>query len=530
MPHILFTAIPAWGHIRPFCILAARLAKENEALTFTLLLPANTMKKAEDEVSSELRENAEVKKRIRIFTCAKASSANPFEAMRDFVAAYPTIYEAIVQGTPVTCAESGTVFDGLDPPEVVIADFFAAQQFTSMKGISGDKIPIFNFITGHAASNIRMFGPEVLGGSGNLSAKMEAMSERLGIPIEAPGEKLYRATLGTSGTIVKLPGVPEMYDYEFYPQILPFEGPLSLVLKGAYEFLKACDGLIAVNAHCWEEDAINALKFWFADWDKKAYAIGPLLPESLGLLEQSPWGADDIKVFLETVQAKRGKGSVLLISFGTTFWPSDPTYLEEIVEALMEKDFPFILCHASPFAKVSDALVNKVKQSGIGLLTKWCPQQYILDHPATGWFLTHCGNNSVTEALGSGVPMIAWPFEADQPATAYQLTSMNLAIELLEVRVGEHAVKPLRRNGKAAKGTREAVGAEIRSVIDLCRGEKGIAMKENAEKMKEEMKKAWSVDGPARKEVNAFLSSYTSLDVSGAVTKDSCWVKSYFKK
>jgi len=81
--HILFTAIPAWGksyldihrlksdsvcpgHIRPFCILAARLAKEHEELALTLLLPANTMQKAEDELSSELR-NAEpgIKQRVR---------------------------------------------------------------------------------------------------------------------------------------------------------------------------------------------------------------------------------------------------------------------------------------------------------------------------------------------------------------------------------------------------------------------------------------------------------------------------------
>src|ERR1700761_3050307 len=67
---------------------------------------------------------------------------------------------------------------------------------------------------------------------------------------------------------------------------------------------------------------------------------------------------------------------------------------------------PKILCHASPFAKISDELRSKVVNSGIALLTTWCPQQLILSHSvslsvplqscslddrsqATGWFLTH---------------------------------------------------------------------------------------------------------------------------------------------
>jgi len=153
-----------------------------------------------------------------------------------------------------------------------------------------------------------------------------------------------------------------------------------MVVKGAYEyvfmfqlynsplnrfyfvrFLKGCDGVIAVNAHCWEQSAIDAMKFWYADWNKKVYAIGPLLPASLGLLEQSTRGSDDIKEFLDGMIAKKGQKSVVLvrsvhrrrfiefnfvnlpkISFGTTFWPSDPTYLEEVIEAMIEKEFPFV--------------------------------------------------------------------------------------------------------------------------------------------------------------------------------------------
>ncbi|CAJ1794539.1 unnamed protein product [Sphenostylis stenocarpa] len=44
----------------------------------------------------------------------------------------------------------------------------------------------------------------------------------------------------------------------------------------------------------------------------------------------------------------------------------------------------------------------------------WVPQDLILKHVAIGAFLTHCGGNSVLEAICEGVPMITMPRFADQ--------------------------------------------------------------------------------------------------------------------
>ncbi|XVE74412.1 hypothetical protein DITRI_Ditri12bG0015000 [Diplodiscus trichospermus] len=57
--------------------------------------------------------------------------------------------------------------------------------------------------------------------------------------------------------------------------------------------------------------------------------------------------------------------------------------------------------------------------TGRGLVIKgWAPQVLILNHKAVGGFLSHCGWNSVSEAIEGGVMILAWPMEADQYVNA----------------------------------------------------------------------------------------------------------------
>jgi UDP:flavonoid glycosyltransferase YjiC (YdhE family) len=58
---------------------------------------------------------------------------------------------------------------------------------------------------------------------------------------------------------------------------------------------------------------------------------------------------------------------------------------------------------------------QRMKESKKGyIIWNWAPQLLILDHPATGGIVTHCGWNSILESLNAGFPMITWPMFADQ--------------------------------------------------------------------------------------------------------------------
>ena len=49
-----------------------------------------------------------------------------------------------------------------------------------------------------------------------------------------------------------------------------------------------------------------------------------------------------------------------------------------------------IVSYASPSATFSEHLAEKIQSSGLGMMTKWSPQQFILNHPVLHPMLLVC--------------------------------------------------------------------------------------------------------------------------------------------
>ena len=57
--------------------------------------------------------------------------------------------------------------------------------------------------------------------------------------------------------------------------------------------------------------------------------------------------------------------------------------------------------------------LERTRERGV-VLKSWAPQAAFLRHKSVGGFVSHCGWNSVLEAVTYGVPMLPWPLYAEQ--------------------------------------------------------------------------------------------------------------------
>ncbi|KAJ7197806.1 UDP-Glycosyltransferase/glycogen phosphorylase [Mycena pura] len=503
--HLVLLPVPAYGHTRPFCALAARLAAARSSIVITFLMAPNWLQKVRADIAAQFPSGSEAINRIRIVTLFDSRAADIFELIPLTAKHYPAAYETLLQGRAIRCASTGTEFPVVPAPAAVFLDMFAFQQLHATRAQSGTAVPVFSIMASPAAAAIRTFGPEMLGGLGDLGARIDREVARTGRPEEEVGSQIFRQT---DGRVVEIPGLPPMYDYESFPQII-LDAPIVQYIRGGRELFMQADGVFLASAPAYDGETFAALERWMnKDLKKPIYAVGPLLPFGYGSGQMQVSSTDpreiEIATFLETMRSKYGDKSVLFISFGTVFWPKLHEQVADLIEVLVEEKCPFIICHASPLASVPEGLAEEIKASGLGLATSWAPQQFILNHPATGWFMTHCGHGGIIESLCSGVPMICWPFEADQPVAAAQLTlNLDVAFQLLEVRTGA-GLRPLHR-GYTPTGTRAAMRAEIRRVLTECRGTVGVAKRENVQKIQGGLAQAWEEGGTARAALQAFF-------------------------
>ncbi|KAJ4705921.1 Glycosyltransferase [Melia azedarach] len=136
-----------------------------------------------------------------------------------------------------------------------------------------------------------------------------------------------------------------------------------------------------------------------------------------------------------------------------------------------------------------EGFLKRTKNRGL-VVKSWAPQLAVLNHDSVGGFVNHCGWNSVLEAVCAGVPMLAWPFVAEQAVNrAFLVEEIKVA---LAVTVSEEGL---------------VSGSELeKRVTELMESDNGKALRERIKGMKEQARLALKEGGCSQVALLSWLS------------------------
>ncbi|KAK7824697.1 7-deoxyloganetin glucosyltransferase [Quercus suber] len=172
-----------------------------------------------------------------------------------------------------------------------------------------------------------------------------------------------------------------------------------------------------------EQEALDALSSMLP----RIYTVGPLMllvdqirDDKLKSIGSNLWKEEPGCV--EWLNSKE-PNSVVYVNYGSITIMTPP----QLIEFAWGPDLV-----GGNSAIVHSEFVTKTKDRGI--LASWCHQEQILKHPSIGCFLTHSGWNSMLESVCCGVPMISWPFFAEQLTNCrYCCVEWGIGIEIVNV-------------------------------------------------------------------------------------------------
>ncbi|MQM19593.1 hypothetical protein Taro_052599 [Colocasia esculenta] len=198
------------------------------------------------------------------------------------------------------------------------------------------------------------------------------------------------------------------------------------------EDAKRAKGIILNTFEVLETDVLDAIR----DRHPNLYTIGPLsplcrqVPEMLASIQSSLWKEDT--ECLRWLDGQK-EASVLYVNFGSIAVMSSANFME-FAWGIANSKQPFLWVVRPDLVMGGEGVLPEefVEETrGRGLLASWCSQEQVLAHPATGCFLTHCGWNSTLEAVYEGVPLLCWPFWAEQTTNCrYACTAWGNGMEI----------------------------------------------------------------------------------------------------
>ncbi|TVU16961.1 hypothetical protein EJB05_32965, partial [Eragrostis curvula] len=388
-PRVILLCSPSFGHLIPFVELARRLVADH-GLAATVLF-AGAMPTPSEEY---LEAAAAVPDGVDL-VALPADALLPSASVRD------RISHAVASGVPrvVQLARS------LAAAALVIDAGFVAARGALAAELPG--VPVYVFFTSPwTVLSLLLHLPEL---DATITGEYRDMTDPIRLPGCVPivAADLQTPLLADRSSVV----------YTRY-------------LAGLKEYRKV-DGFIVNTLPELEPAVVDGIP---AGLRVPVHAVGPLIWTRSAAADDQQ-GRHKCLRWLD----RQPHGSVVYVSFGsggTLTWQQTA----ELALGLEMSQHPFIWVVRRPDENplgcgaflgtqrgVDEALdffpegfIERTR--GIGLVVpSWAPQTAILSHPSIGCFVTHCGWNSILEAILNGVPLVAWPLYAEQRINAAML-------------------------------------------------------------------------------------------------------------
>ncbi|XP_043690508.1 UDP-glycosyltransferase 88F3-like [Telopea speciosissima] len=381
-----------------------------------------------------------------------------FPALPKLESSSPTIFQTIHRNNPNLLHTLQTISNSSSIAALVI-DFFCNSAFPIAADLN---IPLYNYVsTGASGLSVFLYLPTIH----NQTDK--SLRELGNTNLDIPGLPIIRAA--------QMPQALHDRNNEFYDDMLD----LSIHLTKSR-------GIISNTFEALEPRVIEAVTQQMPAF----FCIGPLVVEPIHKSNEL-----DCLKWLDAQPSR----SVVFLSFGSRgVFPGKQ--IAEIAAGLERSGQRFLWVVRSPpsdsdkrssLSATDDFDLDAVMPEGFldrtrdrGLVVKsWAPQVEVLSRESVGGFVTHCGWNSVLEAVCAGVPLLAWPLYAEQEMNKVVLVEeMKLAMPM-EVAEEEGIVV-------AAE-----VGKRVRALLD---SEEGTEMRERCREMREKALAAWAEGGSSK--------------------------------
>ncbi|KAJ1285269.1 hypothetical protein BS78_03G267400 [Paspalum vaginatum] len=230
------------------------------------------------------------------------------------------------------------------------------------------------------------------------------------------------------------------------------------------------------------------------------YPIGPLVAKAAGTdMDREAAERPECLAWLDA-QPER---SVVFLCWGSKGQLSEEQ-IKEIAAGLEKSGQRFLWVVSAPAgtddpkpelgALLPEGFLERTKEHGL-VLKSWAPQVDVLNHPAVGAFVTHCGWNSALEAIAAGVPMLCWPLGAEQKMNKVLMTEeMGIGVELQGYNTGFIEA--------------EEIEAKVRLVLE---SEEGRELRTRVAELKKEAEEALEDGGSSQASFLRFLSDVENL-------------------